>query len=63
MKRILMVLTWALMLVTMLAVMATPAFTDRGPFVSTPVTGTQACTQSQLYYNAINPQLSCAKNP
>jgi hypothetical protein len=60
MRRILMVLTVALVMAAMVVAMAAPAFADRGPFVGQPGggTGKQACLQTN---NPINPQLHCGK--
>ena len=60
MKRIVMVLTVALVMAAMVVAIAAPAFAARGPFVGQPTTGKQACTQSQFYNNPINPQPTCA---
>jgi hypothetical protein len=66
-KRIVMVLTVALVMAAMVVAMAAPAFAARGPFVGQPKggTGKQACLQAQTGNNPINPQFTCAgqENP
>ena len=65
MKRTVMVLTVALVMAAMVVAMAAPAFAARGPFVGQPKggTGQQACLQTQLNNNPINPQFTCAGQP
>jgi hypothetical protein len=55
MRRIMLVVTVALVMAAMVVAMAAPAFADRGPFVGQPKggTGKQACLQQN---NPINPQ-------
>ena len=62
MRRIIYVLTVALVMVAMLVAMAAPAFAKKnGPLVGTDLTGEAACTSSQFHNNPINPQPHCAK--
>jgi hypothetical protein len=61
-KRIVMVLTVALVMAAMVVAMAAPAFADRGPLVGQRKggTGQVACLQTN---NPINPQAHCGTNP
>jgi len=63
MRRILLVLTVALVLVAMLGIMASPALGDQNnPFQGTGETGDASCIYKQIFNNGINPQWHCAGN-
>jgi hypothetical protein len=62
-KRIVMVLTVALVVAVMAVAMAAPAFADKVGNVGTETTGSESCVYHQIFNNGINPQFSCAKNP
>jgi hypothetical protein len=63
MKRIVMVLTVALVMAAMVVVTAMPVFAKRVGNVGTETTGSEACVYKQIFNNGINPQFHCAKNP
>ncbi len=56
MKRILMVLTVALVMAAMVVAMASPALADKGVFVGGPGNGERVCDGAQLFNNPSNPQ-------
>ena len=63
MKRIVMVLTVAVVMAAMVVATAAPAFADKNnPLLGTDVTGDASCITHQIFNNGINPQWHCADN-
>ncbi len=63
MKRIVMILTVALVMAAMVVATAAPAFADKNnPLLGTDVTGDMSCSTHQVFNNGVNPQWHCAGN-
>ena len=63
MKRILLVLTAALVVAAIVVATAAPAFANKVGGVGIPqgVTGQDSCSTHQLFNNLLNPQLHCGR--
>ena len=63
MKRILMVVTVALVMAAMVVATAAPAFASKNnPLLGTDLIGDASCSTHQIFNNGINPQWHCAGN-